>query len=116
WRAQAARSLTARAACVLLRSGCLRTLGRGAPAQRSGVGTCGAEALGSTGCDLRRAFASARSRGLRSATDIWRCVAMDAQQLRALSGIPLAARRYRRIQWQIHGQPIRAAWQFVRNA
>src|SRR5262249_19514204 len=38
-----------------------------------------------------------------------RCVAMDAQRLRALSGLSSTVRRNRRIQRQIHGQSNGAA-------
>ena len=73
----------------LLRGRCLRALGRQAPADRGGMGGCGA----------RRAARRRLRRGL----------AMDPQRLSAVSRLSRRRRRARRIQRQVHDQPDGAA-------
>src|SRR5207244_5218895 len=95
-RAQAGRSRRAGCARELLRGGRLRALGRQAPADRGGMGG-------------GRARKSSRRR-LRHR------VAVDAQRLLALSGLPRRGRRARRVQRQVHDQPNGLAWKLARDA
>ena len=80
----------------LLRGRRLRALGRKAPADRGGMG----------GCGPRRAAIRRLRRGL----------AMDAECLSAVSGLPRHRRRARRIQRQVHDQPDGPARIIARDA
>jgi len=67
----------------------------------------------------RRNFSSAgvvhsRTR-YASSSNVWRRLGMDAQRLLALSRLSRGAGRSRRIQRQVHVQPIRFAWRFLRH-
>ena len=95
-RPEAGRSGGAGPPRQLLRGRRLRALGRQAPADRGGMGGCGA----------RRAAIRRLRRGL----------AMDAQRLSAVSGLSRHRRRARRIQRQVHDQPDGAARIVARDA
>lgn len=91
-RPGAGRPRCAGRASELLRGRRLRPLGRRPPADRGGVGACrrgpaGAGQLRRT----RRAVPAARRRhrpGRQPAADVRRCVGMDRQPVRPLSGLP----------------------------
>ena len=79
-----------------------------------------AQDLPVAGNDARDPGAAAAACGSRhrrrAAADVRRRVGMDAERLPALSGLPSAGRRARRIQRQVHGQPAGAARRLVRDA
>ena len=52
----------------------------------------------------------------QAAPDVRRRVGMDAERLPALSGLPAARRRARRVQRQVHGEPAGAARRLLRHA
>ena len=54
--------------------------------------------------------------GRQAAPDVRRRVGMDAERLPALSGLPAARRRARRVQRQVHGEPAGAARRLLRHA
>src|SRR5262249_42448733 len=95
-RAAPGRSGRGGCACELLRGGRLRALGRQAFADRGGMGS-------------GRARKSSRRR-------LRRRVAVDAQRLLALSGLPRRRRRARGVQRQVHDQPNGLAWKLARDA
>ena len=67
----------------------------------------------------RRAASAGAARGAarrRARAAVRRRLGMDAQRLRALPGLPARRRRARRIQRQVHVQPVRAARRLVRHA
>ena len=104
-----------------LRGRRVRALGRRAPAERARVGARGTRAAAPVAGNFadRGALpsaAAARSGRRRAGADVRRRLGVDAVGLPALSGLSAAAGRGRRIQRQVHVQPVRAARRLVRDA
>ena len=103
----------------LLRSQCLRPLGRQAAADRVRMGDGERRLLPRRQRPQHQRAAPAPGRDSErrpTGADVRRRVGVDLQRLSSLSGIPAAIRRRRRIQRQVHGQPERPARRLVRHA
>ncbi len=102
----------------LLRSRRFRALGGRAPLPRGRVGGGGGRsaAFGEP-AGIAATPSGCRGAGkFRPAPDVWRCLGVDRKRLFGISRLPTGIRRARRIQRQVHVQPICVARRFLRHS
>ncbi len=108
------RSRRARLSCQLLRGGCLRALDREAPAYGGRMGDNRRRRR--RGNQLPRSRCAPSSACPHHQRTPRRCLGVDVERLHGVSGIPRGTRCRRRVQREVHGEPIRAARGMLRHS